>query len=120
MDEEVDMQVQPINPFFVAEIIDCNLTAVDDEAFKKIYQLWLKYGVSRFRDQELSDDQLEAFSAKFGKLDTIPYFEKMGLTEDVFKRQGGGSIYIVKLSNIKKMVNPSAGWATERLYGMPI
>jgi|GEM_PF-6263029 len=39
MDEEVDMQVQPINPFFVAEIIDCNLTAVDDEAFKKIYQL---------------------------------------------------------------------------------
>tara|TARA_Y100000385_G_scaffold256154_1_gene282340 strand:- start:3377 stop:4237 length:861 start_codon:yes stop_codon:yes gene_type:complete len=103
------MQVQPITPSFGVDISDCNLTTVDDEVFKQIYQLWLQYGVLRFRDQTLSDDQLQAFSAKFGRLDTIPYFDKMGVTEEEFKRQGGGSIYILQLSNIEKDGKPIGG-----------
>lgn len=103
------MQVRAITPSFGAEISDCNLAAVDEASFKDIYQLWLQYGVLRFRDQALSDDQLQAFSAMFGQLDTIPYFDKMGITEEEFKRQGGGSIYILQLSNIKKDGKPIGG-----------
>jgi len=103
------MQVQTISPSFGADISDCDLATLDNEAFKEIYQLWLKYGVLRFRDQTLSDDQLQAFSAMFGKLDTIPYFDKMGLTEEEFKLQGRGSIYILNISNIKKDGQPIGG-----------
>ncbi len=106
------MQVRPFNPSnpsFGADINDCNLATVSDDNFKEIYQLWLKYGVLRFRGQDLSDDQLQAFSAKFGKLDTIPYFGKMDITEEEFKRQGGGSIYILNISNIKKEGKPIGG-----------
>lgn len=103
------MQVQPITPSFGADISDCNLSAVDDQVFKEIYQLWLKYGVLRFRGQHLSDDQLEVFSAKLGKLDTVPYFDKLGLTAEEFKNKYGGSAYILKLSNIQKDGKPIGG-----------
>lgn len=103
------MLIQPIMPWFGAEICDCNLASVDEEEFEEIYQLWLQYGVLRFRGQSLNDDQLQAFSAMFGQLDTIPYFDKMGLTEEEFKRQGGGSIYILQLSNIMKDGKPIGG-----------
>lgn len=106
------MQVRPFNPpnpTFGADISECNLATVSDDNFKEIYQLWLKYGVLRFRGQKLNDDQLQAFSGKFGKLDTIPYFDKMGITEEEFKRQGRGSIYILNISNIKKEGKPIGG-----------
>ncbi len=103
------MEVQPMTPSFGADIRNYDLAAACEEGFKEIYQLWLQYGVLRFRDQVLSDDQLQAFSAMFGQLDTIPYFDKMGVTEEEFKRQGGGSIYILQLSNIKKDGKPIGG-----------
>ena len=103
------MQVQPITPSFGADIGQCDLAAVGQQEFKEIYKLWLEYGVLRFRDQVLDDDQLQAFSAMFGKLDTIPYFDKMGITEEEFKRRGGGSIYILKLSNMQKEGKPIGG-----------
>tara|TARA_B110000977_G_C11082804_1_gene493478 strand:- start:1665 stop:2519 length:855 start_codon:yes stop_codon:yes gene_type:complete len=103
------MQVKTISPSFGAEISGLNLATINDEAFKEIYALWLKYGVLRFRGQVLNDEQLQAFSAKFGALDTIPYFDKMGISEEEFRRQGRGSVYILNISNIQQDGQPIGG-----------
>ncbi len=45
---------------------------IDDATFKEIENAWAEHLVLRFRGQNLTDDQLAAFSAHFGDLDDAP------------------------------------------------
>ena len=66
------MQVTALTPGFAAEVTGINVAELGDEEFTALYQAWLDFGVLRLRGQRLSDDELQAFSARFGPLEEIP------------------------------------------------
>jgi taurine dioxygenase len=58
-----------------AEIRGVDLRRLDDEMFATIHRAWLDRQVVLVRDQQLSDDDLIAFSRRFGDLDQAPIQE---------------------------------------------
>ena len=58
-----------------AEVIGVDLRDVDDDTFGAIHNAWLDHLVLLFRGQNLSDDQLIAFSRRLGELDLAPIQE---------------------------------------------
>src|ERR1700732_710178 len=58
-----------------AEVVGVDLHDVDDHTFGPIDKAWLDHLVLLFRVQKLSDDQLIAFSRRFGELDLAPIQE---------------------------------------------
>ncbi len=65
--------VRPLSPAVGAEIRGVDLAGpLDDDTFAVLYGAWLDHGVLRFRDQQLGDSDLVAFSRRFGDLDLAP------------------------------------------------
>jgi len=58
-----------------AEVLDVDLRSIDDAIFAEVYRAWLDHSVLLFRDQQLSDADLIAFSRRFGALDQAPIQE---------------------------------------------
>ena len=58
-----------------AEIGGVDLSAVDERSFAAIHQAWLDHQVVLFRGQHLGDEDLIAFSRRFGDLDVAPIQE---------------------------------------------
>src|SRR5579872_2128822 len=58
-----------------AEIRDVDLRAVTDADFAAIQRAWNDYSALVFRGQQLTDDDLIAFSRRFGDLDLAPVQE---------------------------------------------
>jgi taurine dioxygenase len=58
-----------------AELRGVDLRAVSHTEFAAIYNAWNKYSVLLFRGQQLTDDDLIAFSRRFGNLDWAPIQE---------------------------------------------
>lgn len=68
-----DMRVVPTGAALGADIEGIDVSQeIDQAAFDKIMQAWGDHLVLRFRAQTLDDDQLAAFSARFGALDDAP------------------------------------------------
>ena len=67
------MKVIPLTPNFVAEIQEIQLDRITDSEFERLYAAWLQYGVLRIRNQDLDDEQLQAFSQRFGPLEEAPF-----------------------------------------------
>src|SRR5258705_9706986 len=67
--------VIPTGAALGAEIRGIDLRAVDETAFAAIHRAWLDHQVLLFRDQQLSDQNLIAFSRRFGALDQAPIQE---------------------------------------------
>jgi taurine dioxygenase len=68
-------RVQPTGAALGAEVQGIDLRAIDAAAFAAIHQAWLDHQVLLFRDQQLTDDDLVAFSRRFGALDEAPVQE---------------------------------------------
>jgi alpha-ketoglutarate-dependent taurine dioxygenase len=64
--------VEPLTPTVGAKISGVNLAQLSDADFAPIEQAWNRYGALLFRDQRLTDDDLLAFSRRFGELDPPP------------------------------------------------
>lgn len=77
--DDGQIEVQPIDGGLGgglgAEIRGVNLSQLDDRDFAKIHRAWLDHLVLLFRNQELSDAGLIAFSRRFGELDLAPIQE---------------------------------------------
>src|SRR5665213_2224985 len=58
-----------------AEIQGVDLRAVSADEFRSIHRAWLDHSVLLFRGQQLTDQDLIAFSKKFGELDFAPIQE---------------------------------------------
>ncbi len=69
------MRVKPTGRPLGAEIEGVDLRAVDDDTFDGIHRAWIAHGVLLFRGQKLSDQDLIAFSRRFGALDIAPVQE---------------------------------------------
>jgi taurine dioxygenase len=69
------IEVQPTGSALAAEIKGVDLKAIDAAIFAQIRRAWVDNLVLLFRDQTLDDEQLIAFSARFGALDWAPVQE---------------------------------------------
>src|SRR6266446_5973267 len=69
------MNVIPARQAFGAEIQGVYLRTIDGDDFSSIYRAWLDHSVLLFRGQILTDDDLIAFSERFGELDWAPIQE---------------------------------------------
>jgi taurine dioxygenase len=101
---------------FGAEIQHVDLRTIDVDDFSNIYQAWLKHSVLLFRGQILTDEDLIAFSNKFGGLDLAPIQESGRRFVE-----GHPEIYVV--SNVIKNGEPigslgagEATWHTDMSY----
>jgi taurine dioxygenase len=71
----MSLTITPVTPAVGAEISGVNLARVSDPEFAQIERAWNRHGALLFRDQQLSDDDLLAFSRRFGELDPPPVQE---------------------------------------------
>jgi taurine dioxygenase len=69
------MRVTPTDAVLGAVVEGIDLRAIDADAFVAIHQAWLDCQVLLFRDQQLTDEDLVAFSRRFGDLDEAPVQE---------------------------------------------
>ncbi|MGA7795163.1 MAG: TauD/TfdA family dioxygenase [Candidatus Acidiferrales bacterium] len=108
--------VIPTGKALGAEIQGVDLRTVDSNDFASIYRAWLDHSVLLFRGQNLTDDDLIAFSEKFGDLDWAP-------VQESGRRfvEGHPEIYVV--SNVMQNGAPigslgagEATWHTDMSY----
>jgi taurine dioxygenase len=67
--------VNPTGQALGAEIRDIDLRTIDDQDLAGIIRAWRDHLVLLFRGQSLTDDELVAFSKRFGELDLAPIQE---------------------------------------------
>src|SRR6266576_1626139 len=110
------MNVIPARQAFGAEIQNVDLRTIDCDDFSSIYRAWLDHSVLLFRGQILTDDDLIAFSKRFGDLDWAPIQESGRRFVE-----GHPEIYVV--SNVIKNGEPigslgsgEAVWHTDMSY----
>src|SRR5262249_2887203 len=110
------MQIIPTDKPLAAEIQGIDLKKIDDDQFESIYRAWLDHQVLLFRGQQLNDEDLIAFSRRFGELDCAPIQE----TGRRFV-EGYPEIYVV--SNVIENGEPlgslgagEASWHTDMSY----
>jgi taurine dioxygenase len=108
--------VIPAQQAFGAEIRDVDLRTIDGDDFSSIYRAWLDHSVLLFRGQNLTDENLIAFSRRFGELDWAP-------VQESGRRfvEGHPEIYVV--SNVMENGTPigslgagEATWHTDMSY----
>jgi alpha-ketoglutarate-dependent taurine dioxygenase len=99
-----------------AEIQGVDLRTIDSEDFAKIYRAWLDHSAVLFRGQDLTDEDLIAFSRRLGDLDWAPIQESGRRFVD-----GHPEIYVV--SNVMENGVPigslgagEATWHTDMSY----
>jgi len=68
-------RIVPTGAALGARVDGLDVRALDPETFSVVYEAWLEYQVLLFRDQSLTDDDLLAFSRRFGDLDEAPVQE---------------------------------------------
>jgi taurine dioxygenase len=69
------MTVSPVGKALGAEIQSIDLQRINDADFAAIHRAWIDNLVLLFRGQQLTDEDLIAFSRRFGKLDLAPIQE---------------------------------------------
>jgi taurine dioxygenase len=71
----MSITVMPTDAALGAEIAGADLRRITDADFAAIYHAWLDHSVLLIRGQTLTDDDLIAFSRRFGELDWAPIQE---------------------------------------------
>ena len=110
------VKVIPTGAALGAEIAGVDLRSVSDGDFDRIHRAWIENLVLLFRGQALSDDELIAFSRRFGALDWAPVQETGRRFVD-----GHPEIYVVSnvIENGKPIGSLGAGeavWHTDMSY----
>jgi len=70
------MRIEPSTENTGAEVTGVDVTRIDDEGFRTLYQSWLDRCVLVIRDQKLTPAELVAFGRRFGELEPPPGSEK--------------------------------------------
>jgi len=63
------LATRKLHPLFGLEILDVDVTRVDEATFKDIVGVFNEHSVLLFRDQTVTDEQQIAFSVRFGPLE---------------------------------------------------
>ncbi len=113
---QAGIAVVPTRAALGAEIQNLDLRTIGQDDFAAIYRAWLDHSVLLFRGQHLTDDDLIAFSKRFGDLDWAP-------VQESGRRfvEGHPEIYVVSnvLENgvpIGSLGSGEATWHTDMSY----
>ncbi len=113
------MQIIPLSEHTGADIVGVDVKTLTSEQFERLYQTWLDRCVLRFRGQDLSIDDLQRFSARFGPLEEMPQYARM--SEEARSRIPNK--YVTVISNIKVdgkpiggLGNAEAAWHSDMTY----
>ena len=95
-----------------------DVRSLSDQDFQSLYTAWLDYGVLRLRNQRIDEEQLQAFSRRFGPLEEIPF----GRIPESEKAKVQNR-YVTQLSNIVVngkpiggLGNAEASWHSDMTY----
>ena len=99
-----------------AEMRGIDLRKIDDKAFAAIHQAWIDHQVLLFRGQALTDDDLIAFSRRFGGLDHAPIQENGRRFVDGFPEIYVVSNVVVNGEAIGSLGAGEAVWHTDMSY----
>jgi len=69
------VEIIPTGKALGAEIRGVDIAKIQADEFESIYRAWLDHQVLLFREQRLTDEDLIAFSRRFGELDHAPIQE---------------------------------------------
>jgi taurine dioxygenase len=64
----MSLEIRPLSPIAGAELLGLDVGAVDDTVFARIHQAFLEHQFLVFRDQKLTLEAHQTFSARFGAL----------------------------------------------------
>ncbi|MGI9421968.1 MAG: TauD/TfdA dioxygenase family protein [Hyphomicrobiaceae bacterium] len=68
-----NLEIVPTGAALGADVVGVDIRCgVDETTFSRILEAWSEHLVLRFRNQDLDDDLLTDFSARFGQLDPAP------------------------------------------------
>ncbi|HEY4167448.1 MAG TPA: TauD/TfdA family dioxygenase [Reyranella sp.] len=109
--------VRPLSAAVGVEILGVDLKRMDEAEFRTVEQAWHEHSVILLRNQTIGDDELLAFSRRFGELDPPPNQERGRISPP-----GYPDIYVV--SNvldkngdpIGALGNGEAVWHTDMSY----
>src|SRR2546427_13093228 len=87
------VEIIPTGKALGAEVRGVDLGKIQADEFESIYRAWLDHLVLLFRGQDLTDEDLIAFSRRFGELDHAPIQESG-------RRFGEGHPELYILSNV--------------------
>lgn len=113
---ETDVTVTPLSNAVCAEVAGVDLANLSDGHFDAIYAAWLDHSAVLIRNQHLTDDDLLAFSRRFGGLDFSPVMESGRTAVD-----GKPEIYVISnvVENGKAIGSLGSGeavWHTDMSY----
>ena len=110
------IRVTPTGAALGAQVDGVDLKIVDDATFAAIHRAWLDHLVLLFRNQTLDDEEMIAFSRRFGELDWAP-------VQETGRRfvEGHPEIYVVSnvIENGEPIGSLGAGeavWHTDMSY----
>lgn len=113
------MRIVPLTEQTGADILDVDVKTLTDAQFERIYQTWLERCVVRVRGQQLTIDDLQRFSARFGPLEEMPQYSRM--SEEAQRRIANK--YVTVISNVKVdgkpiggLGNAEASWHSDMTY----
>lgn len=111
-----DVYPIPAAPRIGIELDTLPLANLGEKDFSKLYTWWLQHSVILIRDQRMSDEQLIAFSRRFGDLDWAP-------VQETGRRVAGGMPELYVVSNVVENGEPigslgsgEAVWHTDMSY----
>jgi taurine dioxygenase len=113
---DVHMVVVPTGVGLGATVVGADLRELSENRFNELHRAWLDHSVLLVRDQHLTDEELIAFSRRFGELDWAP-------VQETGRRfvEGMPELYIV--SNVVENGEPigslgagEAVWHTDMSY----
>ena len=107
---------QPTGAVLGAEMPGIDLRAIDNTAFAAIHKAWIDHEVLLFRGQALTDENLIAFSRRFGGLDHAPIQENGRRFVDGYPEIYVVSNVLVNGEAIGSLGSGEAVWHTDMSY----
>ncbi|MDF1734657.1 MAG: TauD/TfdA family dioxygenase [Minwuia sp.] len=109
------MKVRDLTPTTGTEIVGVDVRELDDAAFAKIEDLWLRRCLIVIRDQHLTPAELCAFSRRFGELEPPPASEARRRDEEAAEMWVISNV-VENGKAIGALGNGEAEWHTDMSY----
>lgn len=101
------LRTRPLKNTFGFEVLDVDLSDLDDATFDEIYELWQQEPLLLFRRQSFSERQQVEYSKRFGDLDIL-------VRDDMISKVHPEIIYITALK--RPDGTPMGGLGTQEIY----
>ena len=109
---KLPFEVNPLDATFGATVTGIKLSALDDNAFRQLYDTWLEYALLVFPGQFLDQDEQVAFAKRFGELE----FDIAPISN---VRRDGSVRVDDDTDDVLKVLKGNMGWHADSTY-MPV